>query len=410
MVTIRTDQPTPKITVKSGYTPAVIESLEVSPSTEQQVIETVKGVDGFNPITVNPVTSAIDDNIKAENIKKDVEILGVSGMYEFKSGEKTIELNGTYTAADENLDGYSSVKINVQGYPEMPNYVIENNVVKRRYAELPKDFLKGVTKIEYMALDREWDNFINFSTLDGITGTLDLSSLKTIENNGLYCTFYQTRISGTLNLSNVEEIGYMGLYNAFTSTKISGEIYMPKLTSLDKNVGNYTGGGSQAMQNTFSQTEITRFLLPNLKNIGIQSLAYVCSGCSYLTEVDLSSLEKLADSGLLYAFRGCIQLKTLSFPKLSTIGQRGLNYICQGCYRLESLYFYALNENTFKSYKNQLYNMFNNQTVLYSEALTVHFPSNMEETIATLTGYPTFGATASKITLAFDLPSTAEEE
>jgi hypothetical protein len=38
---------------------------------------------------------------------------------------------------------------------------------------------------------------------------------------------------------------------------------------------------------------------------------------------------------------------------------------------------------------------------------TIHFPSNMETTISTLTTYPLFGGTSGYVTLAFDLPATS---
>ena len=55
-----------------------LESLEITPTVIEQDIEAQKG-HGYNKIKVNAVTSEIDENIIAENIKKDVTILGVTG-------------------------------------------------------------------------------------------------------------------------------------------------------------------------------------------------------------------------------------------------------------------------------------------------------------------------------------------
>lgn len=52
--------------------------LEVTPSKEKQTFKHI-GSDGYNEVVVNAVTSEIDNNIIANNIKKDVEILGVVG-------------------------------------------------------------------------------------------------------------------------------------------------------------------------------------------------------------------------------------------------------------------------------------------------------------------------------------------
>lgn len=62
--------------------PAVLQSLMVTPSTTAQQIIPVAPVDGFNEVNVPAVTAAIDANIIPGNIKKDVQILGVTGTYE----------------------------------------------------------------------------------------------------------------------------------------------------------------------------------------------------------------------------------------------------------------------------------------------------------------------------------------
>lgn len=65
-----------------GGSSPVIESLSITPTTSQQTITATTGTDGYSPITVAAVTAAIDANIVAGNIKKDVTILDVVGTYE----------------------------------------------------------------------------------------------------------------------------------------------------------------------------------------------------------------------------------------------------------------------------------------------------------------------------------------
>lgn len=77
-----------------GGTPAVVEPLNVTPTDEEQTITPTQGVDGFAPVTVAPVTAAIDANITPANIKKDVEILGVTGTMEPKpTGDRFVLCN-----------------------------------------------------------------------------------------------------------------------------------------------------------------------------------------------------------------------------------------------------------------------------------------------------------------------------
>ena len=63
-----------------------IQSLNVTPSTSSQTITAPSGTDGYSPVNVAAVTASIDSNISAENIKKDVQILGVTGSYEGSGG------------------------------------------------------------------------------------------------------------------------------------------------------------------------------------------------------------------------------------------------------------------------------------------------------------------------------------
>lgn len=60
----------------------VLETVSVTPTTSSQTITPSTGYDGIGTANVSAVTSSIDSNIQAENIKKDVEILGVTGTFE----------------------------------------------------------------------------------------------------------------------------------------------------------------------------------------------------------------------------------------------------------------------------------------------------------------------------------------
>lgn len=70
--------------------PIDLETKTVTPTTSSQTITPSVNKDGISEVTVNAVTSSIDNNIVAGNIKKDVSILGVTGTYEGET--PTLEL------------------------------------------------------------------------------------------------------------------------------------------------------------------------------------------------------------------------------------------------------------------------------------------------------------------------------
>ena len=64
-----------------NYVAPVVQPVSISPKTTSQLIAPPSGVDGFNRVAVDAVTSSIDSNIKPENIRRNVNILGVEGTF-----------------------------------------------------------------------------------------------------------------------------------------------------------------------------------------------------------------------------------------------------------------------------------------------------------------------------------------
>lgn len=82
--------------VDAIQTTPTLQAKTATPSTSQQTVRPDNGYDGLSQVTVNAVTAAIDANITAGNIKKNVSILGVNGTYEGSGGGSTL----TPTAGD----------------------------------------------------------------------------------------------------------------------------------------------------------------------------------------------------------------------------------------------------------------------------------------------------------------------
>lgn len=113
--------------------------IVVTPIQSQQVFVPDEGYDGLGKVIVEGVTSDIDRNIIPENIKKNVEILGVVGTHEdyippvLQSKHLDILYDGSYTIVpDEGYDGISSVSVvsDVKSHlneQHMPFYLLESD-------------------------------------------------------------------------------------------------------------------------------------------------------------------------------------------------------------------------------------------------------------------------------------------
>ena len=369
---------TQRVYVVGGGSAPVIDELNVTPSTSAQTITAPTGVDGYSPVNVAAVTSAIDANITAGNIKKDVEILGVRGSYEGQTptGTKSITANGVYDVTD-----FASADVQVP--TTAPAHYIEKTVgANGKLKNSTKIInLNGVTDVDAYVLYGQYC-FVTFPT----NTSIDLSSLTTISGEkACQYMFHRSRgitsadLSGLRTISGDSCCGYM--FNQCTN-----------LTSVDLSSLTTISGGS-ACNGMFQ-------------------------GCNKLTSVDFPSLTTISGSSACNSmFSYCSGLTTAKFNALNTITQQlspSYAQIFLGSSRLESVEFGGLTASTFASKKDQIAYLFN--SITGSEApsgTTVHFPSNFDPSnpdhtfdASTLTGYPTFGGSASYIHVAFDLPAT----
>lgn len=100
------------------------EDLTINPMTSVQIFTPTQGHTGFGEVNVNAVTSTIDSNIQAGNIKKNVTILGVTGTYEssaINNQDISITMDGIYTAEQE-YTGLGTVTVTAGSVSEQNAY------------------------------------------------------------------------------------------------------------------------------------------------------------------------------------------------------------------------------------------------------------------------------------------------
>lgn len=244
------------------------------------------------------------------------------------------------------------------------------------------------------------DNLANCISTISISGTkygaLAGSLLGDVDANGV---LQQPTIPTDLVFTGVKDVVTYGMYYKFYGNTGITSVSFPDLETVSTN---------SAMYNAFyGNTSLTSASFAKLTTISGTSGTQACFRDSSLASVSLSELTTVSgNSAMYYFFYGC-PIVSITFTKLSDISGSGcLRYAFQNCKDITSISFPALKTTSFGSNVNQFNSMFNSNTASTSGTFTVHFPSNLQSTISGLTGYPTFGATAGRITLLYDLPST----
>jgi hypothetical protein len=105
------------ISVEVPDVPTELQDKTVDPSTSSITVEPDQGYDGLSSVTVAAIDSSLDPDLQPENIKKDVEIFGVTGTFEgqeINNQTKTVDSSTTiqYVQPDQGYTGLDYVAVN----------------------------------------------------------------------------------------------------------------------------------------------------------------------------------------------------------------------------------------------------------------------------------------------------------
>jgi hypothetical protein len=224
---------------------------------------------------------------------------------------------------------------------------------------------------------------------------IDLSSLTILSNEGAcQYMFYRARNITSVDLSNLSVVSG----NSACGSMFAGS----SLTSVNLSSLSFINN-QYACNRMFEVTLLTSIDLSGLTQISQNN---ACSNmfqrCLSLTNVDISSLNKInASSGCYEMFNGCTALQNIVFCSLTDLATNA-GYCMSNCFEsCTSLVvsFPSITNNSFGTNTNQFSNIFYRGT-----NCTIHFPSNVQAKIETLSTYPNFGGT--NTTVLFDLPAT----
>ena len=303
------------------------EPLTITPTIDGQEISALDDLK-YNPITVEPVTSAIDSNIQPENIKEGVTILGVVGTLEegiTPAGTKTITDNGTY-----DVTNYASAEVNVGGTPDY------------RYAKgtIDKEGLKAIGWTDEDILTYEqnktphypWENDqYKVSDENKALYNLDNPNYSLYKNNPNITFIPNKNLDDYFNVNNFGNMKYIKGFPFFNCHRANMGYMFENCSSLTTipSLNTYLVESMQSMFRSCSSL----VSIPQLNTSGVTnmiSMFYYCSSLVSIPQFNTANVTSLANM-----FYYCKLLTTI--PLLNTTKVTNMESMFYGCSSLTSI-------------------------------------------------------------------------
>lgn len=352
------------------------QEVEITPTTAQQIIEPTDGANGITRATVSAVTASIDSNIQSSNIVDGVSILGVVGnVVELNGTTASVTPTTsaqTITPTSPN-NGFTSVSVGAVTSSIDSNIVAEN--IKNGVSILGvQGNYTGITSKYGISFDA-WVGDIDAGGLpstSGGSGTPTFTGVRTMPNYWLAYKFYGNRnITGNADFSSLQTLaGSSSINYSFTLTEVTS-VDMRNLTVISGSSACYHAFDScRSLTSvnlnsltTISGTECCSGMFRWCSSLSISELPelttisgnYACNGMFEACNITSFSFPKLTtitgNMAIEYMFRGCTNLTTLSFPVLSDVGSRTnqFDYMLDNCSNV-TVHFPAAMQSTMGSW------------------------------------------------------------
>lgn len=267
-----------------------LENLEVNPSKEEQTFKS-QNYYGYDTVKLNKVTNLIDENIKSENIKKDISILGVTGTIE--------ELNAT------------EISVN----PISEEQVITPEAPYNGFSKVTVGAQSGIDPAEYFETIVTSSNRNNFGINTLIKKTPNITIDQSVTN--LQYLFQNANYLKSLNLiidDNKEFDCYSTFYNCTNLTEVKG-LEKTKITNAENMF--------------YSCSKLTS--IPDIDTSLVQSFSSAFQDCSRLTNINNLDTSNATDMGNM--FSSCRKLEQVR--NLLTSNVKYFNYMFSYCSNLK---------------------------------------------------------------------------
>ena len=276
------------------------EPLTITPTIDGQEISALDDLK-YNPITVEPVTSAIDSNIQPENIKEGVTILGVAGTFSGGGGSSSIIYDGSfdedglraigwtdedialfeevnphfawqndqYKVSEENKALYLLDNLDHSSYKNNPNITFVPNKNMDYFNSYNFEYMKYIKGIPFFSFSRAGVSFSDCWNLTTIP-LLDTSGMQSMYSMFENCSC----------LTTIPQINTSNVINAYSSFR--------NCTSL-KTIPQLDFSNVTNAEHLFSGcTALTTVPPLNISKVhgGLDHIRYIFDGCTSLTTVE----------------------------------------------------------------------------------------------------------------------------
>ena len=344
--------------------------------------------------TVKAVTSDIDENIVARNIRSGVTILGVTGDLEPDKPDQSKVVEPSKSEQVVTADsGYELASVTGKAIPE--EYVVpsgdlditENGTYKVAWYEnanvnveddrARKIIDRTITEYDDSAGNVKYVGSYVFAYCSNLS-YVNLPSCSLISGSA----FYYNRQLNYINVPMCQKVSYSAFYNCINLESIS----LPNCSYIE----------AGAFQTCYSLKSIS---IPNAISVS----ASVFSLCSSLSNIDMPKTQILGE----YAFYSCRNLENASIPLASNILTRTFErcsslsklicenvtyiypYVFSGCNNLSELYLYT---NSVIKLNNS--NAFTSTPMVYSSYLgyygSIYVPNDLLDSYKSATNWAYF--------------------